>query len=87
MTLIKFNKRDRLLPRNRLISRNRFFPWNNSLKDFLSSDEFFKDDFFSEDSFMPAMNVKEHQNDFEIEFAAPGFSKKDFEVTIKDVKE
>ncbi|MCK5402186.1 MAG: Hsp20/alpha crystallin family protein [Flavobacteriaceae bacterium] len=84
MTLIKFNKRDRLLPRNRLISRNRFFPWNNSLKDFLSSDEFFKDDFFSEDSFMPAMNVKEHQNDFEIEFAAPGFSKKDFEVTIKD---
>jgi len=33
---------------------------------------------------MPAMNVKEHEDDFEIEFAAPGFSKKDFEVTITD---
>ena len=33
---------------------------------------------------MPAMNVKEHDNDFEIEFAAPGFSKEDFEVTIND---
>jgi len=33
---------------------------------------------------MPAMNVKEHADDFEIEFAAPGFSKKDFEVTIDD---
>ncbi|MCF6294264.1 MAG: Hsp20/alpha crystallin family protein [Flavobacteriaceae bacterium] len=73
MTLIKFNK------------RNRLFPWNNSgLKNFLSSDEFFNDDFFEEDSLMPAMNVKEHKDDFEIEFAAPGFTKKDFEVTIDD---
>ncbi|WP_439152309.1 Hsp20/alpha crystallin family protein [Winogradskyella sp.] len=40
--------------------------------------------FFEEDSLMPAMNVKEHDNDFEIEFAAPGFNKKDFEVTIDD---
>ncbi|NRD24638.1 Hsp20/alpha crystallin family protein [Winogradskyella litoriviva] len=74
MSLIKFNNRNRLFP-----------SWNNdSLKNFLSSDDFFNNDFFEEDSLMPAMNVKEHENDFEIEFAAPGFSKKDFEVTIKD---
>ena len=73
MSLIKFN------------NRNRLFPWdNNGLKSFLSSDEFFNNDFFEEDSLMPAMNVKEHDDDFEIEFAAPGFSKKDFEVTIDD---
>ncbi|WAC03946.1 Hsp20/alpha crystallin family protein [Lacinutrix neustonica] len=30
------------------------------------------------------MNVKENTDDFQIEFAAPGFSKKDFEVTIED---
>ncbi|GAL65808.1 small heat shock protein [Jejuia pallidilutea] len=60
------------------------FPWNNGLKNFLSSDEFFNDDFLDEDSLMPAMNVKEHEDDFEIEFAAPGFNKKDFEVTIED---
>ncbi|GAA3561510.1 Hsp20/alpha crystallin family protein [Snuella lapsa] len=73
MTLIKFN------------NRNRLFPWSNSgLKSFLSSDDFFNDDFFVEDSLMPEMNIKEHENDFEVEFAAPGFSKKDFEITIND---
>lgn len=72
MTLIRFN------------NRNRLFPWNNGLKNFLSDDRFFNDDFLDDDSLMPAMNVKEHQDDFEIEFAAPGFNKKDFEVTIED---
>jgi len=74
MSLIKFNNRNRLFP-----------TWNNdSLKSFLGSDDFFNNNFFEEDSLMPAMNVKEHEKDFEIEFAAPGFSKKDFEVTINE---
>ena len=74
MTLIKFKNRNRLFP-----------TWNNdNLNTFLSYDDFLNDDFFEEDSLMPAMNVKEHDKDFEIEFAAPGFSKKDFEVTIDD---
>ncbi len=74
MSLIKFNNRRRLFP-----------SWTNEgLKNFLSSDDFFNNDFFEEDSLMPAMNVKEHDDDFEIEFAAPGFNKKDFEVTIDD---
>ena len=73
MSLIKFN------------NKNRLFPWGNDhLKNFLSSDEFFNDDFFSEDSLMPAMNVKDTEDSVEVEFAAPGFSKKDFEVTIED---
>ncbi|MBO6607506.1 Hsp20/alpha crystallin family protein [Psychroserpens sp.] len=73
MSLIKFNK------------RNRFFPWTNEgLKSFLSDDAFFTHNFLEEDSLMPAMNVKEHDMDYEIEFAAPGFSKEDFEVTIDD---
>ena len=71
MSLIKFN------------NRNRLFPWNNdNLKSFLSSDNFFENDFFEEDALMPAMNIIEHDQDFEIEFAAPGFDKKDFEVII-----
>lgn len=74
MSLIKFNNRKRLFP-----------SWNNDgLQTFLNSDDFFNNDFFEEDCLMPAMNVKEHDEDFEIEFAAPGFSKKDFEVTIDD---
>ncbi len=74
MSLIKFNNKNRLFP-----------SWtNDGLKSFLSNDDFFNSDFFEEDSLMPAMNVKETENDFEIEFAAPGFSKKDFEVTIDE---
>jgi len=70
MSLIKFNDR---------------FPWNNSVfTNFLNADDFFNDDFFAKDSLMPAMNVKENDNDFEIELAAPGFSKNDFDVTIDD---
>ncbi|WP_445957103.1 Hsp20/alpha crystallin family protein [Yeosuana sp.] len=72
MTLVKFN------------NRNRLFPWNIAGLPSLSTDEFFNDDFFAEDSLMPAMNIKDKKNDFEIEFAAPGFNKKDFEVTIDD---
>ena len=73
MSLIKFN------------TRNRLYPWNNEgIKSFLSNDDFFNHDFLEEDSLMPAMNIKEHDKDFEIEFAAPGFSKQDFEITIDD---
>jgi HSP20 family protein len=74
MSLIKFNNRNRLFP-----------SWNNdSLKTLLGNDAFFNSDFFEDDSLIPAMNVKEHDKDFEIEFAAPGFSKEDFEITIND---
>ncbi|MFH6769110.1 Hsp20/alpha crystallin family protein [Gaetbulibacter aquiaggeris] len=95
-TLMKRRKRNELSPmENRLLT-----PWNNNflrpwtsrlfsssfddLNSLLRFDDVFKDDFFAEDSLMPAMNVKEHTKDFEIELAVPGFNKKDFEVTIED---
>src|SRR5690606_7666634 len=71
MTLVKFN------------NRNSMFPWNNGgLRSLLNYDPFFDDNLLEEESFMPAMNVKENDSDYEIEFAAPGFSKKDFDVSI-----
>ena len=72
MTIIKFN------------NINIFLTLYIVLIRFLSSDEFFIYDLFVEDCLMPAMNIKEKDEDFQIEFAAPGFSKKDFEVTIDD---
>lgn len=73
MSLIKFN------------NRNRLFPWNNdNLKSILNTEDFFNTDFFEEDGLMPAMNVKEREEDYEVEFAAPGFTKKDFEITLED---
>ncbi len=71
MSLIKFNK-------------NRF-PWiNERVSNWLDTDDFFADDFFIRDKNLPAMNVKENKDDFVIELAVPGFSKKDIEVTMED---
>lgn len=70
MSLIKFNS-------------NRW-PWNYGLADFAERKDFFNDDFFNLEKSLPAMNIKEHEDDFEIELASPGFEKKDFEITMKD---
>ena len=80
MSLIKKNKQ-RLFPWNSPLIN----PWDNTmLKGILSTDDFFNDDFFEEDSLMPAMNVKETKDKLNVELAAPGFSKKDFEVTLDE---
>jgi len=68
MSLIKFNNR---------------LPWSNSeLSNFLTPDDFFNNDFFERDSLMPAMNIKENDKHLEVEVAAPGFTKEDFNVTL-----
>ena len=61
------------------------FPWmKNSLANSFRFDDLFDDDFFTSKTTLPAMNVKEHEDDFKIEFAVPGFAKDDFEVSIED---
>lgn len=95
MTTLVKRRRNKLSP----LSNQLMTPWSNSffrpfsdkffsstfddLQNLMRYDDIFKDDFFDEDGQMPAMNVKEHKKDFEIEFAAPGFDKKDFEVSIE----
>jgi HSP20 family protein len=94
-TLVKRRNKNRQLSpfTNRILSpwADRSLPiWENSLMpsgfneldDLFKFDDVFNGDFMEDDSIMPSMNVKEHRDDFEIEFAAPGFNKKDFEVTI-----
>ncbi|UKM64335.2 Hsp20/alpha crystallin family protein [Flavobacteriaceae bacterium GSB9] len=92
-TLAKHRKRNRLFPfENQLPtpwSTNILKPWgnrlfNSRLNNLLEFDNIINNDFLEEDSLMPAMNIQEHENDFEIEFAAPSFKKSDFEVFIED---
>ena len=92
-TLIKRRRRNNLSPfENQLLtpwSNSLLRPWENrlfspSLSNLTRFDDIFNGDFFEDNSLMPAVNVKEHEDDFEIEFAVPGFNKKDFEVTIED---
>jgi HSP20 family protein len=71
MSLIKFN--------------NRRFPWfNDGWSPFLDVNDLLSDDFLTNGKNLPAMNVKEHKKDFEIELAVPGFQKKDIEVVMEN---
>ncbi|MDE3742542.1 Hsp20/alpha crystallin family protein [Maribacter polysaccharolyticus] len=79
MSLVKFKRR----PFGNLVSQ-----------DFFDMDDFFDnrswvrnmlpDTFWNGRTTQPALNIKETDDKFEIELAAPGFSKKDFEITIDD---
>ncbi len=69
MTLIKFNKPG--------------FPWiTEEFPNWLGSNDIFADDFFTRDRKLPAMNIKETKETFEIELSVPGFTKKEIEVTL-----
>ncbi|NHF59634.1 Hsp20/alpha crystallin family protein [Flavobacteriaceae bacterium TP-CH-4] len=79
MSLVKFKRR----------------PFGNLItQDFFDMDDFFDnrkwvrdmlpDRFWTGKTGEPALNIKETDDHFEIELAAPGFAKKDFEVTIED---
>jgi HSP20 family protein len=71
MTLVKFRK-----PR---------LPWYDTMfTDLLGTDRLLTNDFFLDKKWVPAMNVKETDDRFEIEIAAPGFTKKDFNVSIEN---
>ena len=71
MTLVKF-KKQRL-------------PWYDSMfTDLLGTDRLLTNDFFMENKWIPAMNIKENDDHFEIDVAAPGFTKKDFEISIEN---
>ena len=63
---------------------NTFFPsfWDN----FLSKEmmDWGSNNFSSTDTTLPAVNVKENDDAFEIEVAAPGMSKKDFRVNLEN---
>jgi len=71
MTLVKF--------------KNPRLPWYDTMfRDLLGSDRMLTNDFFLENNWVPAMNVKETKDKFDIEIAAPGFNKKDFQISIEN---
>lgn len=71
MTVVKFKKHS--------------LPWyDNMFTDLLGTDRLLTDDFFRDGNWMPSMNIKENNENFEIDLAAPGFNKKDFEITIEN---
>jgi HSP20 family protein len=64
--------------------RRKRFPWMRDAFTNVLDTNFFNDDFFTEEDTFPAMNVKENDDNFEIELAVPGFAKKDIEVSLEE---
>lgn len=57
----------------------------NFFDNFWNADPFFSEDFFkNRNQWLPAVNIKDNKNNFEINMAAPGFDKKDFDVKIEN---
>jgi len=71
MTLVKF-KKQRL-------------PWYDTMfTDLMGTDRLLTKDLFMENKWVPAMNIIEDEKHFAIDVAAPGFTKKDFDITIEN---
>jgi len=72
MTLVKTKPKGTLIP--------------SVFSDFFDTDRFFGPRWFErefEDT-LPAVNIKENNKQFNIEFAAPGFTKSDFKVNVEN---
>ena len=79
MTLVKFKRR----PFGSLLSQD-FFDMDDFFDNRMWDKGLMRTDFWNGKTVEPALNIKETDEHFDIELAAPGFSKKDFNVTIED---
>lgn len=79
MTLVKFRRR----PFSSLLSQD-IFDMDDFFDRRMWSSGLMNTDFWNGKTAEPAMNIRETDDHFEIELAAPGFAKKDFEITIED---
>jgi HSP20 family protein len=79
MSLVKFKRR----PFGNLITQD-FFDMDDFFDNRQWARDMMPDRFWNGKRAQPALNIKETEDGFEIELAAPGFGKKDFEVTIED---
>jgi HSP20 family protein len=53
------------------------------LSDFFDDDRFFNSPWLKGQS-LPAVNIRETEKNYEVELAAPGFNKKDFNISIEN---
>lgn len=71
MTQLKSNKNEGWFP--------------SVFSDFFDSDRFFDTTWMKNfPQSMPAVNIKETDSEFDVEFAAPGFKKDDFKISVDD---
>jgi len=66
--------------------KKRRLPWfPTEFSNFFGDDDFFNDKFWLNNiQDKPAMNVKETDSEYQVELAAPGLEKEDFDITIEN---
>ena len=66
-------------------SKKHRLPWYDTMfNDLMGTDRLLNKEFFLENKWIPEMNIIENDKTVEIELAAPGFDKDDFEVSIEN---
>ncbi|WP_316818252.1 Hsp20/alpha crystallin family protein [Pedobacter nyackensis] len=65
-----------------LVKSNAFPSLRSAMEDFFNTD-FFNRPFMNTNS-LPAVNIRDEENSYELEMAAPGFNKEDFKITSED---
>lgn len=66
-----------------LVKSNGTSSLKSMMEDFWNADKFFNKPFFNPEK-LPAVNVRETKNRYELELAVPGFKKDDFQVTTEN---
>ncbi len=79
MSLVRFKRR----PMGSLLSQD-FFDMDDFFDSRMWNTGLMKTDFWNGKTIEPALNIKETEDHFEVELAAPGFEKKDFNITLED---
>jgi len=70
-----------------LIKRENALPvWSNFFNDFLNRDwyDWSNQNFSLTNTTIPSVNIKENENGFEVEMAAPGMTKDDFKIELNN---
>ena len=70
-----------------LMKRNDFMPsWSNFFNDFFDKDllSWSNKHFSDTNTTLPAVNIKEDDDGFEVEMAVPGMTKKDFKINLEN---
>lgn len=68
-----------------LVKTNNGKTFPTLLSDFFDNDNFFSNRWMEREfnNTIPAVNIKENNGEFNIEFAAPGFNKSDFKINVE----
>lgn len=66
-----------------LVKSNQFPSFRSMMEDFWNTDGFFNKPIF-DNGFLPAVNIRDKKDSYELEVSAPGFKKEDFKVSTDD---